>query len=50
MASRYPGHPRPGPRTHAHYAVSTPIVHTSNYYFDTADEVEEFMRAKDRAR
>lgn len=30
----------------AHHAVSTPIMHTSNYYFDTADEVEEFMRAK----
>lgn len=30
----------------AHYAVSTPIVQTSNYYFDTADEVEEFMREK----
>ena len=35
---------------HAHYAVSTPIVHTSNYYFDTADEVEEFMRAKGQGR
>jgi cystathionine gamma-synthase len=34
----------------AHYAVSTPIVHTSNYYFDTADEVEEFMRAKGQGR
>jgi cystathionine gamma-synthase len=30
----------------AHHAVSTPIIHTSNYYFDTADEVEEFMRSK----
>ncbi len=35
---------------HAHHAVSTPIVHTSNYYFDTADEVEEFMRAKGQGR
>lgn len=35
---------------HAHYAVSTPIVHTSNYYFNTADEVEEFMRAKGHGR
>jgi cystathionine gamma-synthase len=35
---------------HAHYAVSTPIVHTSNYYFDTADEVEEFMRAKGQGK
>jgi cystathionine gamma-synthase len=25
-------------------------VHTSNYYFDTADEVEEFMRAKGQGR
>jgi cystathionine gamma-synthase len=30
----------------AHYSVSTPIMHTSNYYFDTADSVEEFMREK----
>jgi len=30
----------------AHYAVSTPIVHTSNYYFDTTAEVYEFMKAK----
>jgi len=35
---------------HAYHAVSTPIVHTSNYYFDTADEVEEFMRAKGQGR
>jgi len=34
----------------AHHAVSTPIMHTSNYYFDTADEVEEFMRAKGQGR
>jgi cystathionine gamma-synthase len=34
----------------AHYAVSTPIVHTSNYYFDTAEEVEEFMRAKGQGK
>jgi len=34
----------------AHYAVSTPIVHTSNYYFDTADEVEDFMRAKGQGK
>jgi cystathionine gamma-synthase len=32
----------------AHYSVSTPIMHTSNYYFDTADAVEEFMREKGR--
>jgi cystathionine gamma-synthase len=30
----------------AYHAVSTPILQTSNYYFDTADEVEDFMRAK----
>jgi len=30
----------------AYHAVSTPIVQTSNYYFDTADEVEDFMRSK----
>lgn len=35
---------------HAHYAVSTPIVHTSNYYFETADEVEDFMRSKGQGR
>jgi cystathionine gamma-synthase len=34
----------------AHHAVSTPIVHTSNYYFDTADEVEDFMRAKGQGK
>src|SRR5512134_1370405 len=34
----------------AHHAVSTPIVQTSNYYFDTAGEVEEFMRAKGQGR
>jgi cystathionine gamma-synthase len=34
----------------AHHAVSTPIMHTSNYYFDTADEVEEFMRSKGQGR
>ncbi len=30
--------------------VSTPIMHTSNYYFDTADEVEDFMRAKGQGK
>lgn len=34
----------------AHYAVSTPIVQTSNYYFNTADEVEDFMRAKGQGK
>ena len=33
-----------------YYAVSTPIVHTSNFYFDTAHEVEDFMRAKGEGR
>lgn len=30
----------------AHYSVSTPIVQTSNYYFDSTAEVLEFMKAK----
>ena len=34
----------------AHHAVSTPIVQTSNFYFDTADEVEDFMRAKGQGK
>jgi len=34
----------------AHHAVSTPIMHTSNYYFDTAGEVEDFMRAKGQGK
>jgi len=33
-----------------YYAVSTPIVHTSNFYFDTAAEVEDFMRAKGQGK
>jgi cystathionine gamma-synthase len=32
----------------AHHAVSTPIVQTSNYYFDTTAEVLEFMKAKSK--
>jgi cystathionine gamma-synthase len=36
--------------SHAHYAVSTPIVHTSNYYFNNTEEVLEFMRAKSEGR
>ncbi len=31
---------------HAHYSVSTPIVQTSNYYFESTDKVYEFMKAK----
>jgi cystathionine gamma-synthase len=34
----------------AHYAVSTPIVQTSNYYFDSTAEVYEFMKAKSEGR
>ncbi len=35
---------------HAHFAVSTPIVHTSNYYFNSTQEVYEFMKAKSEGR
>lgn len=35
---------------HAHFAVSTPIVHTSNYYFNNTQEVYDFMKAKSQAR
>jgi cystathionine gamma-synthase len=35
---------------HAHFAVSTPIVQTSNYYFDNTTEVYEFMKAKKEGR
>jgi cystathionine gamma-synthase len=35
---------------HAHYAVSTPIVHTSNYYFNNTQEVYEFMKAKSEGK
>ncbi len=34
----------------AYHAVSTPIVQTSNYYFDTAGEVEDFMRSKGQGK
>src|SRR3970040_3008563 len=34
----------------AHYAVSTPIVQTSNYYFDDTAQVYEFMKAKSEGR
>jgi cystathionine gamma-synthase len=34
----------------AHYAVSTPIVHTSNYAFDSMEQVVEFMEAKGEGR
>ncbi len=35
---------------HAHFAVSTPIVQTSNYYFENTAEVYEFMKAKKEGR
>lgn len=34
----------------AYFAVSTPIVQTSNYYFDSTAEVLEFMKAKSDGR
>ncbi|MGB9660291.1 MAG: trans-sulfuration enzyme family protein [Nitrososphaerales archaeon] len=34
----------------AHYSVSTPIVQTSNYYFESTAEVLEFMKAKSEGR
>ena len=34
----------------AHFSVSTPIVQTSNYYFDTTADVYEFMQAKSEGR
>ena len=34
----------------AYFAVSTPIVQTSNFYFDTTAEVLEFMKAKSEGR
>lgn len=34
----------------AHYAVSTPIVQTSNYYFNSTAEVLEFMKSKSEGR
>ncbi len=40
----------PGRRPKAHHAVSTPIVQTSNYYFDSLADVREFMAAKSEGR
>src|SRR5437868_6222487 len=34
----------------AHFAVSTPIVQTSNFYFDSTADVMEFMKAKSDGR
>jgi cystathionine gamma-synthase len=39
-----------GKHRKAHHAVSTPIVHTSNYSFDSTSEVFEFMKAKGQGR
>jgi len=39
-----------GKHRKAHNAVSTPIVHTSNYSFDSTGEVFEFMKAKGQGR
>jgi len=40
----------PGREPKAYFAVSTPIVQTSNYYFDSTAEVLEFMKAKSDGR
>lgn len=40
----------PSRESKAHFAVSTPIVQTSNYYFDSTAEVLEFMKAKSDGR
>ena len=34
----------------AHHAVTTPIVQTSNYSFESTSEVLEFMQAKSQGR
>jgi len=39
-----------GRTSKAHYSVSTPIVQTSNYYFDSTADVYEFMKAKSEGR
>jgi len=39
-----------GRKKHAHFAVSTPIVQTSNYYFENTSDVYEFMKAKQEGR
>ncbi len=36
----------PGRLPKAHHAVTTPIVQTSNFYFDSCDEVMDYMKAK----
>jgi cystathionine gamma-synthase len=39
-----------GKHRKAHHAVSTPIIHTSNYSFESTAEVFEFMQAKGQGR
>ncbi len=39
-----------GRRAKAHHAVSTPIIQTSNYSFESTSEVFEFMQAKGQGR
>lgn len=39
-----------GRRPKAHHAVTTPIIQTSNYYFDDTAEVHEYMQAKSEGR
>jgi cystathionine gamma-synthase len=36
----------PGREPKAHFAVTTPIVQTSNYYFDSTQDVLKFMKGK----
>ena len=40
----------PGREPKAHFAVTTPIVQTSNYYFDSTAEVLKFMKGKSEGR
>ncbi len=40
----------PAKRRKAHHSVSTPIVQTSNYSFESTHEVFEFMKAKAQGR
>lgn len=39
-----------GRKSKAYYSVTTPIVQTSNYYFDKTADVVEFMKAKGEGR
>ena len=40
----------PGREPKAHFAVTTPIVQTSNYYFDSTADVLKFMKGKSQGR